>query len=655
MPNSNRRKTLLMQARRHLLSRWVWLGLSGCIVLGVALILWVITSRGNPVSDREVLTKIQSLAEAGDGAEALRLSVYTFPVKAEPELQQDWAQFEVSLAAQLRQLNRVAYWAQRAPRLLKDDEQASLNWVRALMHERRAQPALEVIEEWLAISDNQPLWLLTKADVLILQGNLEAAKAVLDSEVFLGREEAFRLMRLAILEAGKPEAVNRAMTAALQAAPDLADLRAFLGELFEKRGDYASAERELLFAYRLEPTSPVWQNMLVDFYLRRGQYHPAVRLMQNLPAEEMTAELWLKQTFVTRLVTGRDTSALPLTRTPQFKAVATLQAHPTAVFWPNKEQAPQAWSVHAFRRPEAVWLGFFALLEAGHEAEAAHFLSQHEAMMKRFSWVGHEAYAALLSLRVPEASLRRDFAMTMSAKTHPAFIELKAALEKAEGTQKDFYRHSPHAFGALALALGWFEAALALTNEMTTDTISLSWWDYSYAQALRYNRSPTTALSYLAAQSSRSRAAECLLGELLLGAGRPDEAHTVFSGLQDLPDGASYRAAWLQSMSALEQGDNARVKTIIQDYAGLAQTPLQRDLRLILGESAELLEQAMPSDASTLEIAYRLRRALLSQDQLAVRRLAKTLQAQNPHSPRLRRFVTELTERASFPPEGNES
>ena len=618
-------------------------GGAGLFLAALAALGWAALGRGTEVTDREVLGRIQAVAASGDAPRALSFSVYAYPFDATPELQREWAEFELELAAQLRQLNRIAYWAQRSPGLLEEDEAASLNWVRALMHEGRSARALEVIEPWLAQGERTALWFLTKADVLILAGQHEAAVALLQSRTFSGRDEAFRLIRLAILQTGQPDAVNVLMTKALQAAPDLADLRAFLGELYEKRRDFALAEREFVRAYRYEPANPVWQNLLVDFYVRRGQYHPAVRLINALEPSELTAELWLKRAFMTRLVTGETSShATFRPSAARLPAVAMLQAHAEGNFWPSRDAAPQAWAGHVMRRPEAVWLGFFSLLEAGEEGEAARFLTQHEAEMKRFSWLGHEAFAALLSLRAPEAIVRQRFDLPDSPMAHPVFAALRHALTARSEVGADAFAQNPQAFAALALGLGWLEAGLALSAAAPPP--AWAWWDYSYAQALRYNRSAADALDFLENRATLSRAGACLRGELLLGAGKGAAAEIVFARLQAEQDGAAYRAAWLHAIAQLEQNDRTQVRRIIEDYAVLDGSPLQRDLRLLLGESAVASEGGAPASAGVIEMAVRLRQALRQNQPQVARDAAFALQEQFPHSPRVQRLVSEVTD-----------
>ncbi|MEI8341549.1 MAG: hypothetical protein WCH43_08465, partial [Verrucomicrobiota bacterium] len=315
---------------------------------------------------REALAVLQLLRHDSTGA-------------ATVEQEARWEEWELAATVKLREAPRLVALYERHPDLVSNDETASLLAARALLAGKHPAEAAKLRERWRGHERLQAEWLCYDADECVARKKPEEAIALLEGAHLEGKDDCVRLLRLAILNSGKPEKVWKYFQEAYAVDPQNADLRSFRGQVLENAGQPKHARVEYTAALATDPSNPLLRDQLADFYTRQHDYPMTVATLSGGLASNPFDYIWLKAGFWARLASPLPKDAPAAALCPKGilePLVKMIDGFPAGRFW--DEQAFQQLrfsSRYAGERQEVYWLRLLQMLKDGREKEAADLLA----------------------------------------------------------------------------------------------------------------------------------------------------------------------------------------------------------------------------------------------------------------------------------------
>lgn len=494
----------------------------------------------------------------------------------------NWPDLDFRVLVAQMNLPRLTAIFQREPDRVLADENASLTVARAFLHLRQPPEFERVRSAWKGRERDTARWLWLDADHLLLDGGSARAEELLRSKVYEGTNDVPRLLRLALLTAGKnpPESVdflNRA--AALD--PRQPDTRAFRGQVLEALGRPGEARVEYVAAVVAAPSNPVWRDQLAEFYRRRGAVDMALRTWTESLAGPAFDAMWLKTVFWSRMVAPVDLASVSNrapagTLAPLYQFVRDLPQE--RFFDPDTFESLPGNRRFVQQRQEVFWLRLTDLLVQGNEAEALELLASPRPAGG--SWEPHleRALVRILNWRntTNHTLLPRTIELARVSRPNTNLHSFFIALEQqalSEGAQRtsnstfpsplDAFLAGPHAIAGAFLAAGWREAALRLAPDAPAPIESPTWLLYGLAQARRYNRSTPEALEFLT-QYPGVPALELLAAEIQIADGQIEPGRATLQALAPGNSDVGMRAAWLLAIDALDQGQPTEARRLVR-------------------------------------------------------------------------------------------
>jgi len=213
-------------------------------------------------------------------------------------------------------------------------------------------------------------------------------------------------------------------------------------------------------------------------------------------------------------------------------------------------------------------------------------------------------------------------------------------------------------YPALALAAGWYEAALNLhgwTPNKPASYSSLSsesprWVAYGYAKALVANRSNEEALAFIDKQS-HSPQLSLLVGELNIKLGQYPEAEKALRPFAKNTSPIGVKSALLLSQIYSSKGQLTLAKQVLLDNSELANSIAGKEalarLELNYGdpEEAERLYSAL-SEKSVEAKSFFAKKAFQAGDYKTAYKLTKVLAEQFPERADLKAQLNQITKAA---------
>ena len=557
--------------------------------------------------EQMALARAESLLQAGQAGAALALAE-SF---AKGQAGGPWAKLEMAALTEQQDFPRLALLYERTPERILADEAASLLVARAFLHARKSAEYGRIREAWRGREHPLEGWLALDSDAFLLAGKPRESERLLRSQPLPGPADATRLVRLALVTA-KQDLYGAwrllAQAAALQ--PQNPDIRSFRAQILEAAGRTELARVEYVAALVAAPQNPLLRDRLADFYLRHRNFDLALDTWTEALARPTLDFLWLKAHFGSRVLRPVNFSSFPPPPKgdlePLMLQIACLPAH--RFFDPNAFAQLSRARNYAAQRPEVFWLRLLDALQMGREKEAFELLQFQPASLR--AWEPDLAaalyrilyYRQKHSLNPPELVFTSDLAET---NRPPLFLQVEEAARQERTTRGSApllsaglatLLQGPEAFSAALLAAGWREAALTLWKEHPLIPGAPDWLGYGYAQALRLNRSPQAALTFLGTAELAPPLA-LLQAELLVEVGRRAEALAPLASLARLDSSVGLRAACLLALDAAENHRWEAAREFVLQQPLLAQADLGKELLARLA-----LAQGRTSEA---EIIYR--------------------------------------------------
>ncbi len=612
--------------------------------------------------DAAARSRVASLLVTGQSREAVAL----IRQQPRPFRHADWSRLEVRALAGTRAVQALNSLYHREPAVLLHDEEASLLLLRAWLAAREIPIYEQLRQSWRGREETPARWTLVDADALLWAGQRKAVVELLRSKSYSGRDEAGRLLRLALAvvpqdRSGAWDYLSRANLV----DPRNPDIRSFRAHLLEASGRAPEARVEYVAAVLADSANPLLRDQLAEFYRRQGSLDLAVQTWQEALAPPSLDYIWVKALFWSRVIQPFS-KPLPGERPEGSLAplVALLRETPRDRFYRAEvARGKPALSGLTRERPETFWLAVLDYVRAGRESEALKLLESGLSSARELQPELDAAFRQILTFRLTAVMpVWTGPASNRAAGPgrHSFFDELEKLRQPphygaglpALSPTLDFLK-GPHAFSAACLAAGWREAALSLCEKAPLPPDAPEWYVYALAQALRYNRNPETALKLLAARPA-TPLLEVLSAEFLILLHRGDEGCARLVPLASRVDDIGLRAAWLLAVSRLEQGRGEEVRAIVAQQPALARSVTGRELEarveLAAGrlDKADAIYRAVAGDSIEARV-WLARRAVWRKDWGEARTLTRELMTLMPEEMELRQSLLAIESAARNP------
>lgn len=543
------------------------------------------------------------------------------------------------------------------PSLFTENEELNLQLGSYLLANQDLDNYSKISENWL-YRGKSPEWVLLEADAYAIKGQPEKAIEILEIAPLQGEPETMRLVRLALLNGKEhPKIAWNYLAEAVKRDPKLADLNLYRAKLLEGSGRSDLAALEYKQAVSKNSYDPFFQEELVDFYLNQRNFADAFETLQMAVKSPANDKFWLRTVFLSKVFKPSKLNladeSLPSGSTTPF--VRYLLAIPPTEFWNESLLSSQA-SVKQMSAeiPEAQWLKVFEDLKLGSDVLALETLNNAPEMAALNPSLYHGLKKAII-LHHPHLKTGGSAEQLPVENAHPIFGILFS--EKIPKEHIGFMT-SNEIYPALALAAGWYEAALNLqgwTPNKPASFASLSsesprWVAYGYAKALVANRSNEEALAFINMQSP-SPQLSLLAGELNLKLGQYPEAEKALRPFAKNTSPIGVKSALLLSQIYSSKGQFPLAKQVIQDNAELANSIAGKEalarLELNYGdpEEAERLYSAL-SAKSVEAKSFFAKKAFQAGDYKTAYKLTKVLAEQFPERADLKAQLNQITKAA---------
>lgn len=617
--------------------------------------------RVNRAARREhaALVRAQSLLKGDKPAEALALADAFAGNSKDPT----WFGVQLQAATKLEMIPRLALLLEHFPAEVLKDENASVVLARGFLQANMRSELERVRSSWRGRERHAEAWRLLDADLLILLGKHREAEKLLAKDQAATAADAPRLVRLALVTAERDlAAACTLLDQAVALDPTNGVARWSRGEILERMGGQRLARVEYASALAADPGNWYWRDQFAEFYLRSHNDDLALDTWTEQPSKSRPDYVQLKVRFFNRVLRPAAAgAALDVTPGELEPLVRFVDGLKPGRFFDNEafKQLPYS-STYAAQRPEVFWLRLIHSLQTGAETDALALLTTETTRLRSWNPDLADALQRVLYFRRKQSLLAPGIAFRPAASdtNRPAFFAL---LERAARDEQAAADHKPklspdfvaalrgsNVFSQLFLTAGWREAAVQLRRSPCVTPGEPDSLSAAYAEALSLNRSATAALEFLG--SDRLPPAAALArAELLVEAGRRDEARLHLRELATLNSAAGTRAASMLALDALDRKDYPTARQSVAGQPLLAQSNLGREIlaRIALAENktaeAESIYRGLLSTSIEAQTWF-ARKAFAEGNWDEARRIVNDSLALMPDSPQLRESLAAITQ-----------
>lgn len=562
-----------------------------------------------------------------------------------------WLELAIQANMQMRNSAQLLSLYHQSPKAFENNEKAMLMIAGAVIAAHQAKEYQTIRKKWENKETEHGSWFVLDVDKLLLEGKRQQAIELLKSRSFPGKEDAGRLIRLALLSiADNPQMAWKYLSEAQNKDPQNPDIHTYRAKLLEAIDKKVLAESEFIAAVQTEPSNFLLRDQLAEFYLRNKQYSQALQVWKESLKPPSVDYIWVKTLFWNRVITPLafdwKTTKIPSGKMKPF--IEYLIALPQGTFWDKEafEKLPDA-SLYLKNLQSTFWLRLLEALKKKNEQEAWDLLQynpfykiswnpQLEQALKRiliFRKVGVfsiESYPSISPLP-PESASKEVFFQQLETLAHASANDKKKA-----AIPKDLQAllTSNEVFSAAFLTAGWLEAALQLHTMPVLPAEFPSWVAYNLTQAYQTNRGNLQALQF-AKMQKQTPALSLLIGELYIASNSPAAALEELSKLSKEQNDIGYRASWLISLLYIESGKYKEAKKTILDNSKLANDVLGKEtlarIALLQGnvDEAEKMYEEIEDQSSEAK-SYLARKAFAEKNWSKAKQLTEELLKQYP-------------------------
>lgn len=544
-----------------------------------------------------------------------------------------------------RSIHEVADRYDRNPDATLEDETQARLVARTAIATGNTETFEQVRRTWNERETEAHAWLALDSDRLLIEGDVEAARGILQGAEFEGEKDVGRLIRLARLEAS--EDLTRALGYLDQAiikAPRSGEAHLFRGQVLESLGRLREARVEYVTSIAADPANPFYRVALGDFYQRIGNIQLAVQSYRDAAAQDGGEGAWLKVAFWSTVAASkeevgpsRDARPTPYTQLAQL--ISELPSHK---FWDEAKFESLPGAVRFDRSSQEVyWLRALEHLRLGRDELALETLKSREFGARCWNRPLRNALERVICVRLGQDVPLVDME---TENSHPLMQTLFARRE-ADSELRQFLA-TDDAVCAVTLACGWTEAALRLPHSERCSNDAPHFLAFGLARAHQMNRPAHHAIEFALLQPA-SPEMDMLLGELHIGQGDASAAEAFLESASSSATDAGYRAGWMLATHYLSNSRLTDAIRVVERHPGLRESSIGSDLlaraHALRGDIAESeAALAVGQDQSLLARLITIQKALDSGDIETAQSLASQLLAVAPDSVRVRAMVSQL-------------
>ena len=564
-----------------------------------------------------------------------------------------WSALEIAALSQVGHLPRLLALFDRTPQLFQEQETATLQVARAILHTGNFEAFDKLRAEWKGRESALASWFELEVDALLLRGRREDAIALLNSRTFPGGADCGRLARLALVNTpANLKAAWQYLDQAAKLDPRNSEVRLFRGQILEGVGKRVEAQVEFQAAFAANTNSSYFRDQLGEFFRRNGSYdYAVVTWAGGLPNPQSTDLIWLRAVFwtkVTRTIKF-DLAAGKPPFGPNQPFVQYLLALRPNLFWDEAafEKIPEA-RRYDQQLQETFWLRLLDLLANEKEEEAMKLLEFNRFRTKSWQPELESAVLRVLGYR-KSGEMKLPVGVNIALSDAPPKSRHQL-LEQIDSVTKDPNQKLPedldrllrgkNAFTAVFLAAGWAGAALGLPHDEVIPDGLPEWLAYGLTQATRFNKGNAPALAFATRQKS-SPTLELLTGEILASDGKFDEALRKLSPLATLDSDVGMRAASYTAQIHVQRKQYTEARVAIETLPRLKQSVVGQEMLAHLALLQNKADEAAAiyaaiEDQSDEAKSFLAQRAFLEKNWARARRLTGDLVKKHPENAQFR-------------------
>ncbi len=560
-----------------------------------------------------------------------------------------WIDLEIDALERSGNTGRLRYLFDLKPAAFSRHEPASLLIARSMLLTNNLDAYLKVRNTWKTRSIIPAAWFALDVDALIMERKVNEALKLLNASSFKGEADAGRLMRLALLTAGKDRrGAWNYLDQAYTLAPKNPEVRSFRAQLLESTGQLSRARVEYVAAHLAQPRNPLFRDQLAEYYRRNGNIGLALQTWSGDLDERSPDFIRLKALFWSQI-----TYPVKISKTTEADLsgdlssfVLYLQKLPSGRFWDDGafEKVTEKQAVLE-KRQEAFWLRIVQALKDGDEKKAYNLLQDHTFKSNSWSPDIQSALERVLAYRLGQKPpLPDDDYLATGTKTgerHQFFLQLDQMAKTGVVTPElATLLRSKEAFASVFMAGGWIETALQLHTLPVVPDNFPNWVAYGMTQSIRFNRGNKAALDF-AGRQKQSAAMALLSAELLIAEGQTAEGLKRLESLSGTDSDIGFRAAWLLTLARMDQRNLKGARSVLLRQPRLRNSITGKEIeaRISLSEgdtqNARKIYQALGKE-STEAMAYLAKKAYQERDWKTARTLTETLILKLPDRMELR-------------------
>ncbi len=562
--------------------KWLW---RSALLLAVVLAGAIIGLRQwrDHVSSRQrvaIDSEVRDLSEEGLFREATLAFRRAYPQPASGDKDGKHVERELQLAVEARDIGRIEALAGAHPDIFLANEEASLMWARLLVHFRRQPEFRETRAAWAGREQDTAAWFFLDLQILCIDGRRKEARAFLETRSFEGVSEARRLVYQALLGELSPQDTLKLLAKAHQLDPKDDEIRTFAGNIFESDRKIVLAQREYVAAYLADPVNPLTRDNLAEFYRRRGNLTQALASWVPRNSEKPVPDfIWFKYYFWSRVFNGKSIDASTIETSSWSNLAGILASAENARFWSPEALGASRPVTSGTRtvRKYLYWLEVLETLASGDESKALELI--YSASPKELSVAPVMAAALKRTINYRETN-RLVSAKPPKPNLHPFLQDLFMSDKADLPRESDTLLQGDLALTAVALAGGWMNAALRFHADKEENSIQNcpEWFQYALAQAYRYCRGASPAITFIERLDPMPVTLMALRGELYIGNGDIQKGMALLEEICQDESDAGFRAALLLAVAHFEMKEFGRARKTVESLERLNQSIVGREL-----------------------------------------------------------------------------
>ena len=543
--------------------------------------------------------KVVYLLDEGKTDEALTIiDRYKTPLLARTTWGKRWMDVLILALYQKEEMQKLLFIHHYFPRFFRDKEEVSIAVANELLS-RGNQSGFERLREvWVNREVDRASWMNLDADYLMMIDRKQDAVKLLSSDVFEGKNDVGRLIRLALIHLRSDISKSWIyLDQALKKDPGNLEVRLFRGKLLESLGQVDMARSEYVATVASDQSTDVIRDQVAEFFVRYGQFSNALKIWaQALDSHD--SKIWSKASFWTQVSLP---APIQFPKKENFDDVDKaylnyLDFLKTADIWWSDvgfQDIPRN-SFFLKNHQETFWLRVLEFIRKGDEKQAYRMLEANPFQTR--SWAPYLDYSLRMILRYRihgKLLFDRDDLLELvridevtQGNKHFFFKELQEAaqksLEKVNSLQLDpkleNLLSSDYAFTAAFLAANWREAALKLSPDQKIVPEQLpDWIAFEMTQAYRFNRGSIQALQFATMQKSSDQLS-LLIASLMLESGNLEAAESILKTLSNEPTFLGRQAAYLRVAILMKNEKYDEAIQFVNSITALEGTIIKQEL-----------------------------------------------------------------------------